>query len=388
MEYILIIGTFEAIFLLLLLLGKKNKSLPDFLLGIIFVLYAISIGSVYLELQNVRDNSALAAITNISWIFLFLHGPALWFYIKSLSDHEFRFKPLYLLHFIPFIFFSVFQYYNFISLTLTEKVRFLENDVFKELVSYKITVLAIGVSTISYNIWALNLIRRRRDKLMQQYSKIEDIDLGWLRALTVAALICYSVNVALFNLDMIFHFASYKFLMFLTNSFATVYVLFLGYFGIRQGNIFISKAMEVRESGFINKAMEVSESGDKSPFDEPGSPLITRDDTFIKTLIRNMDEKQPYLDPEITIAKLSEMLDVRIEFLSEVLNSQLNQNFFDFINRYRVGEFKNQCISKVNSHLSIMGIAYNCGFNSKASFYRAFKKFEGISPSEYIERVS
>lgn len=376
MEYILIIGTFESIFLLLLLLGKKNKSLPDFLLGVIFVLYAISIGSVYLELQSIKNNPGYSAITNISWIFLFLHGPALWFYIKSLSDPEFRFKPLYLLHFVPFIFFSVFQYFNFISLTVPEKIRFLENDLFKEQFSYKITVLAIGVSTITYNIWALNLIRRRRDNLLQQYSKIEDIDLAWLRALTVAALISYSVNVALFNLDMIFHFASYKFLMFLTNSFATVYILFLGYFGIRQGNIFINNVRGKRESG------------GRSALKEPGSPVITPDDTFIRTLFHDMEEKQPYLDPEITISRLSELLNVKIEFLSEVLNSRLNQNFFDFINKYRVEEFKIQSILKANSHLSIMGIAYNCGFNSKASFYRAFKKFEGISPSVYIEKVS
>ena len=376
MEYILIIGTFESIFLLLLLLGKKNKSLPDYLLGVIFVLYAISIGSVYLELQNLRNNITYSAITNISWIFLFLHGPALWFYIKSLSDPEFRFKPLYLLHFIPFIFFSVFQYFNFINLTVAEKIRFLDNDLFKEQVSYKITVLAIGVSTISYNIWALNLIRRRRDKLMQLYSKIEDIDLGWLNVLTIAALISYSVNVALFNLDLIFHFATYKFLMLLTNSFATVYVLFLGYFGLRQGNIFINNLAVTRVPGGKSALNETTPSGE------------TEDSTFVTSLLQSMEVKQPYLDPEITISKLSEIINVRTEFLSEVLNSRLNQNFFDFVNKYRVGEFKKQCILKANSHLSIMGIAYNCGFNSKAAFYRAFRKFEGTSPSAYIEIVS
>jgi len=375
MKYILIIGIFEALFLLLLLLGKKNKSIPDYLLGAIFILYAISIGSVYLELQNIRDNFTYAVIINTSWIFLFLHGPALWFYIKSLSDPGFRFKPLYLLHFVPFIFFSVFHYFHFINLTVPEKINFLENDLFKEEVSYKITVLAIGVSTISYNIWALNLIRKRRDKLMQQYSKIEDIDLGWLSVLTVAALISYAVNVALFSIDMIFHFATYNFLLLLTNSFASVYILLLGYFGIRQGNIFINNVEERRRSG--GKSINVA-----------ASPAITPDDSFIKTLIQHMEEKQPYLDPDITISSLSEMLNVRIEYLSEVLNSRLNQNFFDFINRYRVGEFKNQCILEANSHLSIMGIAYNSGFNSKASFYRAFKKFEGISPSAYIEKVS
>ncbi len=374
MEYILIIGTFESVFLLLLLLGKKNRSLPDYFLGVIFLLYAISIGSVYLEFQNLKNNPAYSAITNISWLFLFLHGPALWFYIKSLSDPDFRFKPLYLLHFIPFIFFTVFQYFNFISLTVPEKILFLENDLFKEMISYKITVLAIGVSTISYNSLTLSLIRRRRNKLMQQYSKIEDIDLGWLNVLTIAALICYSVNVALFTLDLIFHFATYKYLMFLTNIFATVYVLFLGYFGIRQGNIFINSVAVTRKS-----------DGKPASHETP-SPAMTTDDAFIRTLIRSMEEKQPYLDPEITILRLSEILNVRTEVLSEVLNSRLGQNFFDFVNKYRVEEFKVQSILKVNSHLSIMGIAYNCGFNSKASFYRAFRKFEGISPTDYIER--
>jgi len=376
MEYILIIGTFEALFLLLLLLGKKNKSLPDYFLAAIFVLYAISIGGVYLELQNFSHNFTYSAIISTSWVFLFLHGPALWFYIRSLSDHEFRFKPLYLLHFVPFIFFSVFHYFNFINLTVPEKIRFLENDLFKESVSYKITVMLIGVSTISYNIWALNLIRRRRDRLMQHYSKIEDIDLGWLSALTIATLISYSVNVTLFNLDMIFHFATYNFLIILTNGFASVYILFLGYFGIRQGNI------------FINQSKEIQKSGVKSALTEASSPVKNTDDAFIKTLTRDMEEKQPYLDPDITISRLSEMLNVKVEFLSEVLNARLNQNFFDFINRYRVGEFKEQCVLKANSHLSIMGIAYNCGFNSKASFYRAFRKFEGMSPREYIGKVS
>ena len=376
MEYILIIGTFEAIFLLLLLLGKKNKTRPDYLLGVIFLVYAISIGGVYLELQNIRNNFPHPAIMNISWIFLFLHGPALWFYIRSLSGPGFRFRAAYLLHFVPFIFFLVYQYFSFIQLPAPEKIRLLENDLFKEHTFYKISVLAIGVSTITYNIWALNLIRRRRDRLMQQYSKIEDIDLRWLRALIIAALISYSVNVALFNLDLIFHFATYRFLMFLSYSFASVYILFLGYFGLRQGNIFIDSLRETGEQDVRSGAGRIA------------SPAESTEDAFIKTLIREMEEKQPYLDPEITISRLSEILNVRTGFLSEVLNSRLNQNFFDFINKYRVGEFKNQCISKTNSHLSIMGIAYNCGFNSKASFYRAFRKFEGISPSEYIERVS
>lgn len=376
MNYILIIGAFEAIFLIMLLLGKRNKSLSDLFLGIIFFLYAISIGSAYIEVYNNSNNFPYPAFINLSWIFLFLHGPALWFYIKCLSNPEFRFKPIFLLHFVPFLFFLFFHYFNFMHLQVPEKIRLIENDLFKEQIFYKVSVLSIGVSTITYNLWALMLIKFHRNNLMQIFSKIEDIDLTWLKTLIIAALISYSVNVLLFNLDLIFHFATYKFLMFITYSFASVYILFLGYFGLKQGNI------------FINSSERYSELTDELIKNKASYSFEITDNDFINTLILNMEKNQPYLDPEITISKLSELLNVKTEFLSEVLNSQLNRNFFDFINLYRVGEFKNQCISRNNNHLSIMGIAYNCGFNSKASFYRAFKKFEGISPTTYIERVS
>jgi AraC-like DNA-binding protein len=101
-----------------------------------------------------------------------------------------------------------------------------------------------------------------------------------------------------------------------------------------------------------------------------------------------MQQKQPYLDPELNLAKLSSLMKTKSELISQVLNSSLNQNFFDYINKYRIEEFKIKCLSKENKHLSVMGIAYDCGFNSKAAFYRAFNKFEGISPTAYISTVS
>ncbi len=108
----------------------------------------------------------------------------------------------------------------------------------------------------------------------------------------------------------------------------------------------------------------------------------------MEILTEFMKQQRPYLDPEVTIAVLSAQLKVKPEFLSEILNAVLKQNFFDFINKYRIGEFKNKCLKASNRHLSIVGMAYECGFNSKAAFYRAFKKFEGISPSAYISQVS
>ena len=85
MSVLFLIGVFEAIFLILLLAGKKHKTISDVYLGFIFLLYTLTIGGPYLEIYNYRNGFPYPAFLNISWLFLFLHGPALWFYIKSLT---------------------------------------------------------------------------------------------------------------------------------------------------------------------------------------------------------------------------------------------------------------------------------------------------------------
>lgn len=308
---------------------------------------------------------------------MFLQGPALWLYIKSLSTPSFRFRAVYLLHFLPFLFFASYQYFSFYHLPVQEKIHIVSTNRFKDFIFYKISVIAIAISAIVYNLWALQLLKKHRNRLKQALSKIEDIDLNWLRTLIMASLVCYGVNVTLFNLDLIFHFGSYQILMLIAYSFAAVFVLLLGYFGLRQRNVFINYSEPKAVSQPTNPHSK------SLPDKKPDSHKI-----FAERLLTYTKEQKPYLEPEITVSMLSKQLNVKPEFLSETLNNRLKQNFFDFINRYRIKEFKEKSIAKENSHLTIMGIAYDCGFNSKASFYRAFKKFEGISPTAYIRSVS
>lgn len=370
MNYILIIGIFQALFLILLLFNKKGKVKSDLFLGIIIALYALTILLAYIEIHNIQNDFPFPQVINLNWLILFLHGPALWFYIKSLSNPNFTFRPLYILHFLPFTIFVVIHYISFISLPEIEKINIVKNELFTGQVFYKISILSIGISTITYNLWALNLIKTYQRKLNDFFSKTDSIDLKWLRILTIASLSIYLLNVSLFNLDLIFHIAPYKTLMIITYSFASIYVLILGFFGVQQKSIFIV----IQETEHF----------------QPNNQKYARKDErgFIEKLKQFMEEEKPFLEPDLNLLKLSKFLKVKPEYLSEILNSHLHQTFFDFINKYRIEEFKKQCIYEENKHFSIIGIAYNCGFNSKASFYRAFKKFEGISPSLYIQSVS
>lgn len=98
-----------------------------------------------------------------------------------------------------------------------------------------------------------------------------------------------------------------------------------------------------------------------------------------------MDEHKPYLDPELTIEKLSEETRIKKLLLSQTLNKGFNKNFFTFIKEYRIRHVETELKNKSNEERTIMDVAYMSGFNSKTGFNRAFKEVTGKTPTEYLE---
>ena len=377
MTIVLILGFFMSLFLLVLLAGKKNKPQADKILIAMIAVYALTIGGPFIEIYNRNNDFPYPHLMNNAWLFLLLHGPLLWLYVNTLTVKDFRIRPVHLLHLLPFLLFLTLHASGFLFLPAAEKITLIKDESFTTTAFFKIRGGCIGIFTIGYNIWALNLLRKHRKNIENQFSNLEHINLTWLRTLVIASLIVFTVNVLLFNINNYLHFAGYFQLAQIAYSFSTLYVLYIGYFGIGQGNIF---------AGYQDHTVDEAPSTHLQPatVDEDDSGF-----TEIRYRLTGlMEREQPYLDPEITLAGLSLLMQMKSELLSEVLNGSLNQNFFDFINRYRIEDFKIRCLNKENRHLSIMGIAYECGFNSKAAFYRAFNKFEGISPTAYISKVS
>ena len=101
-------------------------------------------------------------------------------------------------------------------------------------------------------------------------------------------------------------------------------------------------------------------------------------------LLQFMDDQQPYLDPEITLKKLADQLQVQVHVLSAVINNQLNFNFKEFINLYRIRLSKEMLISGEHQNKTIAGIGYDCGFKNISTFNLAFKKFYNCTPREYL----
>jgi AraC-like DNA-binding protein len=100
-------------------------------------------------------------------------------------------------------------------------------------------------------------------------------------------------------------------------------------------------------------------------------------------LLHIMENEKPFLDCELTLVKLASMMDISLHQLSYLINTGFNENFYQFVNRYRIEEAKRLILDEKMSHLNFQGIALEVGFNSKSVFNATFKKCTGQTPSEY-----
>jgi AraC-like DNA-binding protein len=98
-----------------------------------------------------------------------------------------------------------------------------------------------------------------------------------------------------------------------------------------------------------------------------------------------MELNKPFLNPQLTIHDLARDLKVPPHLLSKIINKEFHSNFFEFVNKYRIEEFKKKAFLKECKNLTILAVALDCGFNSKSAFNRIFKDYTGITPGDFIK---
>ncbi|WP_301003876.1 helix-turn-helix domain-containing protein, partial [Phocaeicola sartorii] len=106
-----------------------------------------------------------------------------------------------------------------------------------------------------------------------------------------------------------------------------------------------------------------------------------------KKLVTYVEKEKPYINPDLKMGDLASALDISSHSLSYLLNQYLNQSYYDFINEYRVTQFKKMVADSQYSRYTLTALAELCGFSSRASFFRSFKKSTGVTPNEYIRSI-
>ena len=100
-----------------------------------------------------------------------------------------------------------------------------------------------------------------------------------------------------------------------------------------------------------------------------------------------MEEEKPYLNGKLSLKEVAEKTNISTNHLSQVINENLEKNFFDFVNGYRLNLVKQKIKKPSNKKYTILSLAYECGFNSKSSFNSIFKKHEGMTPTEFLNKA-
>lgn len=232
-----------------------------------------------------------------------------------------------------------------------------------------LSVILILVQALFYTGLSYITIRRHQRKIQQFSSNTEGIDLNWLEYII---LVLFMVNIiyVIYNL-----FYDPKSLNFFINTVFLLVIYLVGYYSLKQKEIYPLEEKQREELISIDEDKDSEEVKRKLISDEE---LIK-----IKTALENlMDAQKPYLDSELNLIRLAEMLSVSTHHLSYVINTGFGKNFFQYVNEFRVDHAK-KLLKESNSKLSILGIAYESGFNSKTSFNTTFKKLTGQTPSEF-----
>jgi AraC-like DNA-binding protein len=313
--------------------------------------------------MNQQQGYPYTAFIMLTPDFLLLHGPVLWLYVKTLEEKR-KLKRIDLVHFIPFVLFIINLALRFWFIPEKEKIELMTSESFQSRWTYYFFVTVIAISIPTYLFFGLVGLVKYQKWVKDYYSTIDNINLNWLKNLFLFGLILYS-TFGLLHITKLFlpiiSYKSYQEVSFIT---ASGYILILGFFGHQQTSLFHS----------FYKIKSIA-----------GKPSHIKPDLLFNKLETIMDQSKPYLNPELTIADLANLLEMDTGKLSEYLNKTLKQNFHTFINRYRIHTFKNYVESNKYPEFNIMGIAKECGFSSKATFNRVFKDIECITPKAYIQ---
>jgi AraC-like DNA-binding protein len=171
-----------------------------------------------------------------------------------------------------------------------------------------------------------------------------------------------------------------------------LFILFIGFFGIRQVGIFnptISPTFKDTAENTIPvselETVAVDKVADRPKYMRSG---LTTDQAEMlhRSLNLLMREQKVFREGELSLAELANRLNTLPNYLSQVINEREGKNFYDYINTIRIEEFKRLAVSPDSRKYTLLALAQECGFNSKSSFNRYFKKVAGMSPSEYLDQ--
>lgn len=357
MPSIMLFAVFQGLLLLLALSNKKQRNIPAnrVLIGLISAICFLLAMIATSQSSNLLLTQDFGYLTDSVSL---LYGPLFYFYVLRLL--EVSNKPIWP-HLTPFLLFVIF---NTLWLVIgpDPQMATLRSNFYLFMTTSSLAQI------ITYLIlsWRVTVRYRLQIKSQRSYHP----SLRYLQVLIViisSCVILFSTNYFgqqagyQLNLDFLDYHVTWLLL--------SAFIFTLAYYAIRQPEIFrLEPAAVYQNETSLN---EMDSAKDLSP--------------VLERLTEILQNERPYLDPELSLEALARKVGCRKEILSKVINQGLNMNFYQLVNEYRIKAFEALAQDKSNAHLTHLALAYEAGFRSKTTFYKAFKELKQSSPSAYLK---
>jgi len=356
-------GIFIVCFSAFLILGKSRKITADYILAIWFLIIGVHLA--YFVLFFSGAYVSFPYLLGLEIPFPLIHGPMLYLYILCLTGKQPDIRS-WLLHMAPAIIVYIILL-KFLLLPAPDKLYVYQQGGSTYTIlrhSIKILIILSGILYVTLSVLA---VKNYKKQISERYSNTEKINLNWVYYLiTGIALIWIAVIIR--NDILIF-------------SFVDIFIMLAAYFGISRVGILELKAVNY-------KITEPEKLIDDHPVTVKYEKTFAGEDTLqqiYEQLSYQMTYKKLYKDPELDLNQVAALLNIHPNTLSQTINYMENKNFYDYINRQRIEEFKRIAVLPENQKFTILSLAFESGFNSKTSFNRNFKKYMNCAPREFLK---
>ena len=367
------IASVNAIVIAYFISTKKSKSISDYILIAWCVNFSIHfLIPLGIERQLFFHESLWGWVMGMA---VMAHAPFIFVYTSSLTNPDFKLILKNLYHFGFLLVFCI-AYIPYFSLSPDDRMLLVQskgNPTYYVLVPM-LTLLFIRIYFLTRT---MVILVRHQTIIEQSFSYETNVNLRWIKLITYGFFGIIGMSIIMYMLvsSQVVSVFWMDYSMILLNM---VLFYFIAYYGYKQE--VIAKPVATTKEELKTSVPEMKSPLKLSKNGVPKVDILNGDIRRLNTLV---EEEKLYLEPELHIEDIAVKMHLQTHHLSKLINQQLGKNFFEYINEYRVEEFKKLVADPNNKNISILGLAMDAGFNSKATFYRFFKNSTGLTPSEF-----
>ena len=361
-----------------LLTMRSENYLANLLLAGFLIVRAIDSDSIFLGSYIYPNYPAMGIFLSS---LVFFEMPLLYLYLVSVVFSGFRLKWKHLWHALPFLVNFIVFIPRFYAVGTEAQLEYLTSETISDRhFEVNVSYVLIHAQIFVYLIACFFLVNKYRRLLLENYSNASLFNFNWL----FQFLIIFSIESIMASLKNLFMFFgsedAYFYSMVITSLLALAYIIWMVMKTLRHPELFRGIDSKLQLVKNMVKENALSEKLDAI------NDLNKDVNEKVKSLNTFMSDKQPFLDPSLTIYDLSKELDLSTKELSLLINHDLNQHFFDFVNGFRIRKAMEILADPDKKELTVLEILYEVGFNSKSSFNTAFKKYTQLTPTEYRKK--